>query len=694
MLHEYLQPILHYLTHHPRMAELFAFVVAFAESLPLIGTVIPGSITMTAIGTFIGTAVIPGLPTLIWASVGALIGDCIGFSLGYYFHEGIRRIWPFNKYPKWLIFGEAFFKRHGGKSIVIGRFIGPARSSIPLIAGLLRLSWLRFLCAAIPSAVLWALAYTVPGILLGALALEIPPGKATEFIGIGLITIIALWFLFWAIQRFFKHLGNLINNMINRLWAWLYHHHSSRFFIKAIRNRQNPDDHYQLTMSLLSLLCFLLFLILLINVIYSTVLTNLNQPLFYFFQSLRTEPIDTFFILISLFGRPVTITIASLIVSIGLLFKKQWRAGWHFLGLIFLTSAIIGIMKTIFYSPRPSGFMLLDKSSSFPSGHMTGSLTLIGFLAFLTAQVLKKNWRWLPYTLGSIIIFLVGVSRLYLGAHWFTDVIGSLLLGFALLFAVIVSYRRIPSIRSALNIKPRFFLSLVVISLILPWIYFSYQQFDNMRLRSTPYSIKYTIYYQQWWNNPLEYLPVYRDNRFGKPIQPFNIQWAAHLTEIEKTLEKTGWRLFTSQRTVKNAFQRFASYKPEYHMPLFPWLYLNKPPVLMMIKHIPQQKTIIELRFWSTHVNFYDQDIPLWIGTVDLHLPPHKLIALHKELRIAYGSPDIIEIFQEDTKNYSSKIITISAENRPKRIRPLDWDGKILIVNGKLNKPRTKKIKN
>lgn len=116
------QTILNYLHQNPQMGIWFAFLVAFSESLPIIGTIIPGSITMTIIGVLMGSGGLPFLPTLLIASAAAFCGDCIGYGLGFYYNERIRTLWPFKNYLKWINKGEAFFKKHGGKSIIIGRF--------------------------------------------------------------------------------------------------------------------------------------------------------------------------------------------------------------------------------------------------------------------------------------------------------------------------------------------------------------------------------------------------------------------------------------------------------------------------------------------------------------------------------------------------------------------------------------------
>ncbi|MCB1827230.1 MAG: DedA family protein [Coxiellaceae bacterium] len=301
MLH-YFQPMINYIHQHPNIGALITFLVALAESLPLIGTIIPGSITMTAIGTMIGTGLLPGFSTLAWASFGALVGDTIGFGCGYLFNEKIRKIWPFRKYPHWLELSEKFFEKHGGKSIIVGRFVGPARSTVPLVAGLLKMTWLRFTVAAIPSAVMWALLYMVPGILLGALALELPPHVATEFIVIGLIVIVGLWLVFWALQYFFSQLAHIINVWIDKLWDVLIRHKPSRPFIRLIAVKGKPSDHYQLMLVILALVAGLLFLGIFYSVTHHAWLTQVNAPVFHLLQSLRTKDFDFVFIIITLLG--------------------------------------------------------------------------------------------------------------------------------------------------------------------------------------------------------------------------------------------------------------------------------------------------------------------------------------------------------------------------------------------------------
>ncbi|QTS84051.1 bifunctional DedA family/phosphatase PAP2 family protein [Coxiella endosymbiont of Amblyomma nuttalli] len=534
MMENYLTIISYYLQAHTYMNMIFSFVVAFAESLPLVGTIIPSSITMSIMGILIGRGIITLDATIFWAALGALIGDTIGFFIGKYYNEYLRTIWPFKKYPRWLALGEDFFRKHGGKSILVGRFVGPVRSSVPLIAGLLKMTWFRFFVAAIPSVILWAIAYLLPGVLIGSVSLKLPQGVTTKFILIGFGIIILLWLLFFVIQRCLSFLATVINGWINRLWVSFYHHHSSHFLLRLISNRHILIDHHQLTMVLLALLSFIAFLILLIVTIIFGPHTSFNEPLFHFLQSLRLPKIDRFFIVITMFGDKIVIISTSLLSIIVLTVKKQWRSASHLLVITLLTGLIFYFLKMFVYSPRPIEFLIIDRSSSFPSGHMGFSVTILGFIAFLVAQTLSKKWRWVPYTLISVLIMLIGYSRLYLGAHWLEDVLASLFIGLTLLLLVIISYRRYP-FESFGNLKWLFYLIIVI---AMPWMSFTRAKFYTALHQYSSLWLTRQVSITQRWKHPMHYMLIYRMNRFEHFVQPFNIiQWATRLSSIKHALK-------------------------------------------------------------------------------------------------------------------------------------------------------------
>ena len=682
MENHYFHPILMYLREHPHAGMLFTFLVAFLESLPIIGTVIPGTITMTIVGILIGTGALPATLSIIIASLSAYAGDSIGFIIGYHYNERLRTMWPFKKHPKWLAMGEAFFKKHGGKSIIMGRFIGPARSTVPLIAGLLRLSWLRFSLAAIPSAFLWAIMYLIPGILLGAVSREIPKGETTRFFLYGISILVIIWLAFWLTQHFFIQLTRAINYGTDRLWSYLSRKRIGRILIKDITNQQKPSDHHQLTLFFTAFLSGILFLILFFNVRHQGALTNLNYPIFHVLQSIRTIPFNKLFVVITIMGMPTTLAMISMFMTAGLLITKQWRSAAHFFAGFLFTAGAVVFFKKLSHSPRPEGFLHVDISSSFPSGHTALSIVIFSFIAFFITKITPKHSRWVPFTISTTLIALVTFSRIYLGSHWFTDVIGSLLLGLSILLLCIISYRRMPRASSEFHLKGSVIIMLLIVSLCVPFGIQMLHDYKSELEKSTPTWPKQHITINTWWKNPLHFTPLYRNNRLGKPFQPFNVQWQGSIEAITQTLKKNGWEAISTdpKLKLKSTLQRFASHQAQYHMPLLEWLYRNKPPEIFMIKHIAEHKRIIELRLWESNVHFQSGDKPLWIGATDVRIAPKELLSLKDRTTISLLEDTGLNTLHHDSDRYRRKIITVNVNPTLLEIKKLEWNGKILLI--------------
>lgn len=678
-MESYIQPLMDYLRIHPLEGMFFAFIIAFLESLPLLGTVFPGSVTMTAIGALIGSGVLPPVPTCLFAFLGALCGDCVGFWVGHRYHEKIRRLWPFKKFSKYLAYSETFFAKHGGKSIVIGRFVGPTRAAMPLIAGILRYTWKQFLPPAIFAAVLWSLIYIAPGIALGALAMEFSHAEMAKVLITGLGIIVLLWLLFWLLQFFFKRLTRTINHTIQKWWEWLYRHKS--FFTQLIRNQQHPHDFHQLKLTLILFISTLLFLTIWFDVSHNGILYQLNEALFYFSQSFRGPGMDKFWAFFTVLGTPEALFISSILTASGLAAFKQWRTSTHFLLLGILSAGTVEFIKKLYFSARPIGLITINTTSSFPSGHTTLSVAILGFYAFATARIVSKQWRALIYAFFSLIILLISISRLSLGQHWFTDVIASWFLGLSLLIFSIISYRRMPKSHSRLKLSITRWFLLVLISTSLPWLATGWLTFQKTIDEAQFVWPSLILNFQQWRQNPTQWAPLYRQDRFGKIIEPFNVQWAGNLDDIQAYLLDTGWELVAKRSRVFMTLERFTSKEPEFNNPLLPRLYQNKPPEVFLIKHLPNSANILELRLWQSGITFSDTPTPLWLGVLTYHIPPEKLF-LFPRYYIRLQSGEVLMNKESRLDHFTNQIIHIPHDKQPKNLRNQKWDGDVFIIWG------------
>lgn len=676
-----------YLSLHPKLGLLFAFVIAFAESLPVIGTVIPGSITMTLIGILVGRGSLPLTLTLLLAFLGAIIGDVLGFWIGVQYKDTIRSTWLIRRYPKLgdiLSMGEHFFHRHGGKSIIIGRFIGPTRSSLPLIAGILRMPWPLFLLAAIPSALLWSALYLLPGVLVGAASMTLPKGKAAIFSLIGLAVIVGLWLIFWLFQQCFSFIVKKIDHITEKAWAWLSTHHSSRFIIKLITSKRNPVDYYQLMLLSIAIIGMVSFLILSIAVAQHHYFKGINLAVFSILQAMRTPNADIFFASISLLGNKYLLTGLLLPLIAYLCVKRQWFAFWHLLLLFITTAGIILLVKTTVYSPRPTGFKILKLSTSFPSGHTTLSTALIGFLCFLGIRPLQGIYRATIVTLGTALILLVGIARIYLGAHWLTDILGGWLIGGTLCTIAIISYRRwSPIFKNASTFR-----RITVTLLAGLWVVFAYYFVGQTCRAYQPFHVHQTLQKATWWHSQAGvHLPLFRRNRLGHPSDPLNIQWLGNVLLIKQQLEKNQWSSVEQQLSLTALINRVISSNPSAHISLLTKLYHDQAPVLFMIKKIPDKDTIIELRLWRSDTEIKDPQADdaantLLIGTIHWRDPrPQGLLHFKQTLPISFRKQGGIKVLEKSFLcKYMVKTVVVPRNKIPKKVRAPHWNNTITRI--------------
>ncbi len=195
-----LQPFLDWLAQHPNLAGLVTFIVAAAESLAIVGILVPGVVLMLGIGALIGLDAVPLWSSLLWAAMGAAVGDGASYWLGRHFDQQLRHVWPLSKHPELIPKGEQFFNRHGAISVLFGRFVGPLRPIIPAIAGIMHMPVARFYLVNILSAIVWAPVVLLPGVAMGA-SLHLAGDVALRFaIAVGTLLLL-VWFFGWLVYR-------------------------------------------------------------------------------------------------------------------------------------------------------------------------------------------------------------------------------------------------------------------------------------------------------------------------------------------------------------------------------------------------------------------------------------------------------------------------------------------------------------
>ncbi len=131
----------------------------------------------------------------------------------------------------------------------------------------------------------------------------------------------------------------------------------------------------------------------------------------------------------------------SLIAIISLITIKDKKIGLSICLNLIIATALNLLLKNILQRPRPTEFRLINESGySFPSGHSMVSMAFYGFIIYLIYKYVKnKKIKYILIILLSLLTFSIGISRIYLGVHYTSDVLG----GFLISISYLVIYTRI-----------------------------------------------------------------------------------------------------------------------------------------------------------------------------------------------------------------------------------------------------------
>ena len=391
-------------------------LISFAESLAFVGAFVPGAVFIILAG-FLSSQGYLDIRYLIWfAAIGAILGDTISYYLGT---KGTKLFKNENRFLKanHLDMGKKFFEKHGNKSIFLGRFVGLLRPIIPFVAGISGMNKKFFLFWNILSGFLWSASNLLLGYFFGENIGNIEAWSGR--LGIYILIIILLGILTW----FYVKKTHIFTAFLN--------HRLDRKKITGL----------PLTIMFIAFVYFLFLLVGLIRgVLTSDLVVNVDNRIEIFFYTFRNPNLINFFLWITLLGKGIIVISIAFISSI-ILWLTEKRVYIFSLWLTITGSALISFLgKILINRPRPGGLIPFyqEPSLSFPSGHATIAVALYGFIIY----VIWKNHTQLKYKnislfIGLTIIILIGLSRLYLGVHFLSDIIGGYFIGLLWLIAVI-----------------------------------------------------------------------------------------------------------------------------------------------------------------------------------------------------------------------------------------------------------------
>ncbi|PCJ45412.1 MAG: hypothetical protein COA99_04895 [Moraxellaceae bacterium] len=396
-----------WLSEHQDWILLATLLLAFFESLALVGIIIPGVALLFAAAAAAGSASINLSSVLIAGFIGAVLGDGISFLLGRHYHETITKLPPFNKHPEWINKGEVFFEKYGIASIVIGRFIGPIRPVMPLVAGMLEMPAYRFFTINIMSALAWSPFYLLPGYFIGAAA-ETQQLFNQQHAALFATLILIPWFITWCIISYRKRL------------------------IRYSQANSQTIHQTQTTAIAIFIGAMTVFIL-----TYLLRKTGYSQPIDSFVLEtlidLRRPFLDYFFVGITLLGYALPMVIWAAAITLTLLIQKN-----IVLATLWVSATLTGYLSTSWLKNaiafnRPDIVQLPPTSFSFPSGHTTMIIIFTGMSFLLVHKQLSTQSYKYTLLACSSACALVACSRVYLGVHWATDILAGICLGLMVL---------------------------------------------------------------------------------------------------------------------------------------------------------------------------------------------------------------------------------------------------------------------
>jgi len=600
--------LLAWLAAHPILAGVAIFAIAFSDAVIILGALVPALPLMIATGVLIGMGELHGPYALLCTALGAFAGDGLSYWVGRRWGQRLYDIWPFRRYPQFLERGQTLFARNAFKSILIARYVGAIRPFVPAIAGMAKMSFLRYTQASGLACLSWAALFLLPGWMLGQAyeAVAAVAGRLFWVLALlgGLLALVWILLLHsyrWSANRFDDWVRHLLQ------WAqkWPY-------LGPYWRHLFDPNRREALPLALLAILWLLLgwsgFALLML-------VSGHNQPLaidlfvHHTMLALRNPLADVPMVALAVLGDWQVLAPAFGIGMAYLLWRQRYMAAIHWslaLVLGLLLTLIIGHTIEVVRPPlASSGF-------EFPSVAVTAATIIFGFFAVLVGRELPGRNRVWPYLVSGIVVTAIGFSRIYLGAHWLSDVLGGMAFGIFWLLLLGSAYRQ--RYQRSFWIKP-----LVILfygSFIVAAVWYAPRNLEAQLARFEPAQEDLQwVDKQHWWDQGWDALPIQRHELDDDQRWPLDVQASGSLEVLRAHLELYGWSS-QPQAGWQQALISLDKNATAQQMPVLPATVGTHNESLLMLHPGRHEHELYALRLWPTDIVLTPEHIPLWQGAI------------------------------------------------------------------------------
>jgi len=609
MLTDSLQTFLSFLQAHVWLAYTTIFLIALSESLALVGLIVPGAILMFAIGTLITTGYLDFYTTAAWAALGAIAGDGISYWLGARYRNQLQNLWPLSRYPGAFDKGIGFFQRHGGKSVLFGRFIGPLRPIIPAIAGMFGMPLRHFMLINIFSALAWAPLYLLPGMAFG-LSLELAGEVAGRLVLWILLIILSVLFIAWGVRHIYSFVLSHTEVWVERALLWSHRHPTTGKISSALLETKASEYRGLAWLTLLFLLSVVVIAIITEAAAAFSIVNQLEQLILNLPSFIHTPVADTVFHFFISLSHPIALSILFLAIMFWLLWQRQWLLAMHLL-LAWALPVVVMIILALLSNEQ--GLNLSDITSSLI---LTSSLLF--FLSLLFGNEIKPRYRPGFYVAMAVVLFFIFLSQLYWQHSGFIRTSIELFIGISWAALIGIAYRR-HLLKQVTHYK---LIPLMIFCLFCVWAIQQHKPIDHLT-----HQILVVNSIQEWQEKSWQTLPRVREDLRQSHQHPFNLQWMGDKTSITQQLESSGWQNSNviSWKTVLKSLQTLPE---DTELFILPQVHKGRYEDLRWVKY--ENGTLYVIRLWQSHFFIHGDktSIPLWIGNVSI-MQQHAQLGWH-----------------------------------------------------------------
>jgi len=435
---------------HGWVAALVIFAVPALEASAFVGFVFPGEVAVLLGGVLAFQHKIPLPVALVAAIAGAVVGDTIGYEIGR--HHG-RRVLDGTVgrlvHREHLDRAERYLAERGGRAVFLGRFTAALRVLIPGLAGMAGMRYRTFLAYNAAGGALWAGGFVIAGYIAGNSwqRVEHVAGRASLVLALLILLVAAVVLAArWAARN-----PDRLHRLAERVGLVRLAHRYPRQ-VAFLRRRLQPGQArgLSLTLGLAALVAAgWAFGALTQDVIAGDDAARLDRPVLDWFVDHREPWLTTVLRGVTVLGSSAFLV--PLVVAVGLVL---WRARRSPVPLAYLLASYLGaellfrIVKELTRRPRPPAHLAVTHFGgfSFPSGHATVATAVWGAAALTLGATTTWPRRTALAAGAAVVALVVGVTRLYLGAHWLTDVLAGWALGAGWLVVATLAIR--PTSRS------------------------------------------------------------------------------------------------------------------------------------------------------------------------------------------------------------------------------------------------------